>query len=118
MPEARHQAAVRRPEASRTPTTTPASLQARRACSGAARAATQPANSVVSANTLVPPRRYCGGVATAIVPGGRGLSQASNPRTAVSSSKVLRHVKAPAKPYCRRTMEVHLPREKGDLLPE
>src|SRR3954469_13642249 len=72
------------------PTTTRVNLQANRRGSGSARAEIQVAHSAVKAmaNTLVPPRCDCGGVATAIVPGGRGVSQVQAARTTVSFRKV------------------------------
>src|SRR4051794_38735968 len=72
------------------PTTTRVNLQANRRGSGSARAEIQVAHSAVKAmaNTLVPPRCDCGGVATAIVPGGRAVSQVQAARTTVSFRKV------------------------------
>src|SRR4051794_26762990 len=91
MPAASHQReAVRRPVARRMPATTEISLQARRACRGAASAAIQVIHSELRlmADTPVPPRCDRGRVVTTIVPEGRGLSQALSHLTTVSSGKV------------------------------
>ena len=91
IPAARHQpAAVRRPggqqDAGDDLGQPPG--RAAHAAGRPGRRPRRPTRRSVKANTLVPPRCDCGGVATAIVPGGRGLSQAVRPRTAVSSGKV------------------------------
>lgn len=80
---------VRRPWARRMPATTAASLQAQRRCSGAARAATHgPLGGQTGSEPPRPSKCDRDGVATAIVSGGRGLSQDEDRRMIVRTGKV------------------------------